>query len=168
MKTVKEGVTPPVIFRIRHKISSLSEYEVCPKNNKTGITNSFFQFQTTNYVVSPSYESPSTLMHFLIIPCHASMYCWKDSSGMLFSLLVTVFLKASKTSKRAALMIPWVWQKEKSHTDLDQMKKGSCSSTTICSRHPVSLLFRHVPVIGENLPNTAIFHALLTCNQLNS
>ena len=57
---------------------------------ETDVTNNLFQLQTTNYTIFPS-----SLMHFLILHCHASMHCRKDSSGMSLSSVVTAFLMAS-------------------------------------------------------------------------
>ena len=45
-------------------------------------------------------------MHFSILLCHTSMHCWKDSSGMPLSSIVTALLMASMPSKRVLLMIP--------------------------------------------------------------
>ena len=96
-------------------------YEVCLKSNGTGVTNSLFQFQTTNGF--PFKVIPSSLMHFSILLCHASMHCWKDSSGMPLSSAVTALLMASTPSKRVPLMIPLSLGKRKSHTEQDQVNR---------------------------------------------
>ena len=68
--------------------------KVCLKSNGTGVTNYLFPFQTANYIVSPPPTRlfPSSLMHFPIFFYHASMHCWKDSSGTFFSCVITVLL----------------------------------------------------------------------------
>ena len=45
-------------------------------------------------------------MHFSVLFCHASMHCWKDSSGMLLSSVITALLMASTPSKWVPLVIP--------------------------------------------------------------
>ena len=39
--------------------------------------------------------------------------------------------------------------------------------TTRCLVQPVTLLYRHAQIFGDNLPNTDLFHIQLTCNHLN-
>ena len=65
-------------------------------------------------MVPLSKQSPSSLIHFLILLYHASMHCWKDSSGMLLSSVVTAVLMASTSSKWVPLIIP-LGKKKKSH-----------------------------------------------------
>ena len=46
------------------------------------VINNLFQFQRTNYMVSPLKKSLLSLMYFPILLCYMSMHFWKDSSGM--------------------------------------------------------------------------------------
>ena len=52
-------------------------------------------------------------MYFLILLCHASLYCWKTSIGMALNSVVTNFLMVSTSSKWIHLMIPLSLRKRK-------------------------------------------------------
>ena len=78
-------------------------------------------------------------MHFSILLCHASMHCWKDSSGMPLSSVVTALLMASTPSKRIPLMLPLsLGKRKKSH--------GARSGK-------IGMLFQYSDVLlGQELP----------------
>ena len=46
------------------------------------------------------------LMNFPVLPSHASMHCWKDSSRRPISFIVKDFLMAFTPSKRTLLRSP--------------------------------------------------------------
>ena len=50
-------------------------------------------------------------MNFSILLYHASMHCWKDSSGVLLSSVITTILMAFTPLKYV-----WVWRKLKKHS----------------------------------------------------
>ena len=125
----------------------LHVYEVCPKSNGTGVTNNLFQFQTTNYMFFPFKVIPLE-SHALF---HPSLQCWKDSSGMSLSSIITALLMASMHSKRVPLIIPMSLRKiKKSHAEQDQVNREffpiwQCSSrpgTAGCSGHCQQVLCR--------------------------
>ena len=106
-------------------------------------------------------------MQFPIFLCNASMFCWKDSSGMNLDSIVTTLLMASMSSKRVPLSFG-----EKKNVPRSKIKGIGrllrCSDvlfrsgTAGCSPHPVPLLFRHTRIFDDNLPNIVLFHAQLT------
>ena len=73
-------------------------------------------------------------------------------------------------------MIPFNLGKGKSYIEHDQMNRefvpvhGSSPwpGTVRRSAYSVPLLFRHVQILGDNLPNIFLFHVQLTCNHSNS
>ena len=112
-------------------------YKVCQKSNGTGVTNNLFQFQTINYKVFP----PLSLMHFPILLCYASRYCWKDSSGMsLDSHYSSVDgFHAFKTGALDDLLDPG----EKNKVTLSKIRWiGRCVPVWWCSSRPRSVEFK--------------------------
>ena len=70
-------------------------------------------------------------MHFSIILCHTSMHCWKDSSGMPLSSVVTALLMASTPSKWVPLMIPLSLGKRRKSHGARSCEQGGFSSTVM-------------------------------------
>ena len=84
-----------------HPICYVRLYEMYLKSNRSDVTSNLFQFQTTNYIDFLS--NPMSLIHFLILLCHASMYCWKDSYGVPLTFIITALLMVSMLSKWVSL-----------------------------------------------------------------
>ena len=74
-------------------------------------------------MVSPSKYSPSSQMHFSILLCHTSMHCWKDSSGMPLSSILTPSWWPPCLQNGSLWWSPWVCGKEKGHTEQDQVNR---------------------------------------------
>ena len=109
-------------------------------------------------------------MYFPILIFYVSINCWKDSSGIPISPVVT----ASTSSKWVSLMIPQ--GKEESYSEQDRAIRevvpvrwfSSQPGAAGCSAQPILLLFRHAQIYGDNLPNTILFYVRLICDHLNS
>ena len=104
---------------------------------------------------------PNAISLLILLSC-PSIQCWQDYSWMPLSSIVTVFLMASMPSKWVSLIISL------SHTKQDKVNKKvvpsrqsfSWPGTAGCSTQSVPLLFRHVQIFGNNLPNTVLIKRL--------
>ena len=117
---------------------------VCFKSNEASVTN-YFNSKRQTTCTFPSFSA--TLRR--IIPGWTS----------------TPPLRPSWQSPHLRNRSPWVWRKEKWHTEQDMMNKevvlvGRCSSqpgTARCLVHFVFLLFRHAQIFGNKISNTVLF-----------
>ena len=109
-------------------------------------------------MVSPSKLSHLSLIHFPIFLFHASMHCWKYSSGMLL-------ISDTTPSKRISMSLG----KRKSYLGKNWWIRrcSSRSGTTGCSEHSVLLPLRPIQIFGDNLSNTVLYHVQLICVHSN-
>ena len=62
-------------------------------------------------------------MHFSILLCYTSMYCWKDSSGMPLSLSLHPFWRLPCLQNGSPWWPSWAWGKKESHTEQGQANR---------------------------------------------
>ena len=73
-------------------------YVVYLKSNRTDVHKQFISIPNNKLRCSSKKKFPLSLMHFLILLCHAYMHCWKDSSGMLLCN-ATIFMIRSRQNR---------------------------------------------------------------------
>ena len=101
---------------------------------------------------------PLSLLLLASISAMLLIHCWKDSSGMPLSSVVSAFLMLFTSSNRIPLANPIsTWGKERSHTGTDPVNSEvfpvrwySHPRTAGFSAHLVLILFRHAQIFSDN------------------
>ena len=101
-------------------------------------------------------------MHFLILFCHVSIHCWKNSAWMPSAPSLRPFWCISHFHNGSPWSL-WGWRKEKIHTEgqsnrvFPECRYSSWPGTAGWSAYQVPLIFWHAQIFGDNLSNTFPF-----------